>query len=256
MPFIFKDILNKLSMKIGLLIPSTSNGREWTNIKESYLYELTFKTFLLTQNPEHEYVFYIGIDRGDKIYDTPQKDELLRFKLIFKNVDIQFIYMDCKKGHLTRMWNILFQRAYDEECDYFYQCGDDIKFHTKGWVNDSISTLIANKNIGITGPTNNNHFILTQVFVSRKHMEIFGHFFPEEIINWGCDDWYNWVYRPNYSFPLKTHYCSNEGGKPRYAIHNNPYFMDDYKKNVDKLRKNSKELAESHKCLIEKYLKG
>jgi hypothetical protein len=46
-------------MKIGLLIPSTSNNRPWTSIKESYLYHLTFKTFLLTQDLEHEYVFYI-----------------------------------------------------------------------------------------------------------------------------------------------------------------------------------------------------
>jgi hypothetical protein len=64
-------------MKIGLLIPSTSTGRPWTSVKESYLYNLTFKTFLLTQDPEHEYIFYIGIDKGDKIYDSPQKEELI-----------------------------------------------------------------------------------------------------------------------------------------------------------------------------------
>ena len=241
-------------MKIGLLIPCTSNGRNWSTIKESYLYNLTMKTFLLTQDSEHEYVFYIGIDRGDKIYDT-QKDELLRFKAVFKNVDIQFMYMDCKKGHLTRMWNLLFKRAYDEGCDYFYQCGDDIKFHTKGWINDCISTLIQHK-VGITGPVNNNYMILTQVFVSRSHMEIFGSFFPEEIINWGCDDWYNWVYKPSHFFPLKKHYCSNEGGLPRYAIHDNPGFMDDYKINVARLRTSSKQLAESHKHLVQRYVKN
>ena len=242
-------------MKIALLIPSTSNGRPWTSIKESYLYHLTFKTFLLTQDLEHEYVFYIGIDRGDKIYDGPQKDEFIRFKSIYKNIDIQFIYMDCNKGHLTRMWNILFQRAYDEGCHYFFQCGDDIKFHTKGWVNDCIITLSKNNNIGITGPVNNNHFILTQVFVSRVHMEIFEWFFPEEIINWGCDDWYNWVYKPSHFFPLKKHYCSNEGGTPRYAINNNSSFMKNYKYNVEKIRKSSRELAERHKNKISLYLK-
>ena len=241
-------------MKIGLLIPSTSNGRDWKKIKDSYLFNLTFKTFLLTQDPEHEYVLYIGIDRGDKIYDTKDQEEFHRIKIIFKNIDIQFIYMDCKKGHLTKMWNILFKRAYDEDCEYFFQCGDDIQFHTKGWVNDCISTLCLHKNVGITGPVNNNYMILTQAFVSRKHMEIFGYFFPEEIINWGCDDWYNWVYKP-YFYPLKQHYCSNEGGTPRYAINNNVKFMNDYKKNVDKLRMESKQLAESHKYLVENYLK-
>ena len=241
-------------MKIGLLIPSTSNGRSWTSIKESYLYNLTFKTFLLTQDQEHEYIFYIGIDKGDKIYDSPQKDEFMRFKSIYKNIDVQFIYMDCNKGHLTRMWNILFEKAYNEGCHYFYQCGDDIKFHTKGWVNDCITTLSNNKNIGITGPVNNNYMILTQVFVSRTHMEIFGWFFPEEILNWGCDDWYNWVYKPSHFFPLKKHYCSNEGGTPRYAINNNSFFMNNYKKNVEKLRKSSRDVADIHKNKLNLYL--
>ena len=26
-----------------------------------------------------------------------------------------------KKGHLTVMWNVLFQKAYDEGCEYFFQ---------------------------------------------------------------------------------------------------------------------------------------
>lgn len=242
-------------MKIGLLIPSTSTGRPWTSVKESYLYNLTFKTFLLTQDPEHEYIFYIGIDEGDKIYDTPQKEEFMRFKLIYKNIDIQFIYMNCKKGHLTKMWNILFKRAYDEGCNYFYQCGDDIIFNTKGWINDCIDTLANHDNIGITGPVNNNNFILTQVFVSRIHMHIFQEFFPEEIVNWGCDDWYNWIYKPDYFFPLKKHYCSNEGGTPRYAINNNSSFMKNYKFNVEKIRKSSRDLAERHKYKLINYLK-
>ena len=33
-------------MKIGILIPSTSKGRDWRSYKETYLYELTLKTYL------------------------------------------------------------------------------------------------------------------------------------------------------------------------------------------------------------------
>lgn len=242
-------------MKIGLLIPSTSNNREWNSLKESYLYNLTFKTFLLTQDPEHEYIIYIGIDRGDKIYDNVQQQNMFhRFKIIYKNLNFRFIYIDADKGHLTKMWNQLFRIAYDEGCDYFYQCGDDIKFTTKGWINDSIAILQANKNIGITGPTNNNNFILTQVFVSRVHMEIFNYFFPETILNWGCDDWYNAVYKPDYYFPLKDHYCSNEGGSPRYVVNNNPTFWLNYKKNVDKLRKRSLLKGIKDKPMVDHYV--
>uniref|UniRef100_A0A6C0EXJ6 Glycosyltransferase n=1 Tax=viral metagenome TaxID=1070528 RepID=A0A6C0EXJ6_9ZZZZ len=241
-------------MKIGLLIPTTSKGRKWSTIKDSYLYNLTFKTFLLSQDLEHEYVFYIGIDNDDPIYDNKQQKVLVNFNKIFKNVTVKFIYLNCSKGHLTKMWNILFRQAYDENCDYFYQCGDDINFKTKGWVNDCILTLRKNNDVGITGPINNNNMIITQAFVSRTHMKIFNYFFPEEIINWGCDDWYNWVYKPNHFFPLKQHFCSNEGGDPRYDINNNACFRLNYSKNVNHIRNFSRLLAEKHKPLIQQYL--
>jgi hypothetical protein len=56
-------------MKIALIIPCTSKNRPWTNIKESYLFNLTFKTFLLTQDKEHEYHFYLGIDNDDTLFN-------------------------------------------------------------------------------------------------------------------------------------------------------------------------------------------
>jgi hypothetical protein len=239
-------------MKIGLLIPTTSNGKKWSTIKDSYLFNLTLKTFLLTRDLEHEYVFYIGIDHDDPIYNEEQQRSLDIFNLL-KNIHIKFIYLNCAKGHLTKMWNILFKQAYEEDCDYFYQCGDDINFKTKGWVNDSINTLTKHNNIGITGPMNNNNYIITQAFVSRTHMKIFDQFFPEEIINWGCDDWYNYVYKPNHFFPLDHHLCVNEGGQPRYDINNNSSFRSDYSKNVLKIRTISKQIADKQKPLIYMY---
>ena len=160
-----------------------------------------------------------------------------------------------KKGHLTKMWNILYQQAYDEGCDYFFQCGDDIFFATNKWVNDCIQCLKKHNDIGLTGPINNNCRILTQAFVSRKHMDIFGWFFPEEIFNWCCDDWYNWVYKPNHFFPLKNHFCSNQGGEPRYIINGNEMFMVNVSENVSTLRQKTMVLAEKHKQLIMNYMK-
>lgn len=210
-------------MKIGLLIPSTSNGREWNNYKETYLYMNTLNSFLLTYDKEHSYTFYIGIDRNDKVYDDAlNKSELTRFCSSMKNIEIEFIYMDhISKGHLTIMWNVLFKKAYSDGCDYFFQCGDDIDFKTNGWVNSCINALKQSNNIGLAGPLNNNSRILTQSFVSRKHMELFGYYFPPEIINWFCDDWINLIYKAmNKFYPLKGHYCVNIGGKERYVINN------------------------------------
>lgn len=213
-------------MKIGCIIPATSKNRQWNSIEESYLYTTTLKTFVITYNKEHTYTFYIGIDTGDLIYDnTENKQKLEHFCKIMRNIDIKFICMDgIAKGHVTIMWNRLFEKAYSDGCDYFFQCGDDIEFKTKDWVNDCIETLQKSENIGLVGPINNNPRLLTQSFVSRKHMEFFGYYFPPEIVNWYCDDWINDVYKGiNKFYPLKNHLCNNIGGEPRYDINNEIY---------------------------------
>jgi hypothetical protein len=208
-------------MKIGILIPTTSNQRTWDKPEDSYLYNLTLSTFENTYNTEHEYVFYIGIDKGDKLFDKSSTQQFFSnyIKKNMYNCTIQFIYIqNVKKGHLSKMWNILFKIAYDDKCNYFFQCGDDIMFKTNNWINDCIKTLQSNNNIGVTGPINNNCRILTQTFVHRTHMDIFTFYFPEDIINWCIDDWINLVYKELHYFPLYNHYCSNEGGSPRYLI--------------------------------------
>jgi len=88
----------------------------------------------------------------------------------------------------------------------------------KGWIEESIKTLQENGNIGMTGPknTNGNTRILTQCLVHRKHIDIFGFFFPEEIKNWYCDDWINDIY-PRIRIP-EMYTCFNSGGEPRYTI--------------------------------------
>ena len=256
--------------KIAFLIITTSNKRDnWNNIKDSYLYNMTLKTLLLTQNKEYNYKFYIGIDKNDRIFDKKdQQEEIFKFNKVFKNIDFEFIVYDnneIPKGHHTKMWNILFKKAYNDNFDYFYQCGDDIVFKTQNWIKDSIEMLKSKNNIGLTGPINNNNRILTQSFVSRKHMEIFGWYFPEEIKNWCCDDWYNMVYHPKYLYPLHNHFAENNGGAPRYDINNDPNFTGNnipmvskqiFSHNVMKLRLETQELANKHKLLIEKYLES
>lgn len=252
-----------MSKKIAFLIITTSNKRDsWKTIKDSYLYNITLKSSLMTLDKEHEYIYYVGIDKNDRIFDKDdQQLELLKFKQAFKNIDFKFIIYDnakIPKGHHTIMWNELFKQAYSDKCDYFYQCGDDIEFKTKGWINDCINMLKSKNDVGLTGPINNNNRILTQSFVSRKHMEIFGWYFPEEIKNWCCDDWYNMVYLPNYLYPLRNHYAENKGGEPRYIINNDPGFMTPNRNatmdNVNRLRHETQLLANRHKKLIANYL--
>lgn len=211
-------------MKIGVLIPATSKGHSWKTIKDTFLYKYSLTSFLLTRSEQYTYTFYIGIDRHDPVYDLNEnKKHFERICSIMTGVSIEFIYMDnIPKGHLTVMWNVLFQKAYDDKCDYFIQCGDDIIFKTKGWIEAGINKLQTSSNIGVCGPVNNNPRILTQSLVSRKHMEIFNYYFPPEIINWFCDDWINEVYAAiNKLYILREHFCINAGGQPRYDINNN-----------------------------------
>lgn len=234
-------------MKIAILIPSTSKGRDWTTYKETYLYEKTLKTMLLTYDKEHKYRFYIGIDEGDRIYDNPLvKESLHRFVSIMQNIEIEFVYMSgIEKGHLTVMWNRLFQKAYDAGFDYFFQCGDDIEFKTAGWTNACIEALSNSGGVGVAGPINNNARILTQSFVSRKHMELFDYYFPPEIINWCCDDWINDVYQAIGTFyPLANHLCINVGGLPRYQVNNDPTISLNFNKKIQKLREHCAKIVQ------------
>ena len=245
-------------MKIGCIIPSTSKGRHWAKIEESYLYQNTLKSFVLTYDKEHEYIFYIGIDKNDPVYDTNyNKEKLRKFCSVMKNMKIEFIYMDgITKGHLTVMWNRLFEKAYNDGCDYFFQCGDDIEFKTKKWVNDCIATLQKSGDIGLVGPINNNPRILTQSFVSRKHMDLFGYYFPPEIINWYCDDWINDVYKGiNHFYPLNAHLCINIGGKPRYDINNNTFTtQEEFTSSIETMRELCKNIVERDlKRIMDKY---
>ena len=244
-------------MKIGLLIPCTSKNRpSWKTIKDSYLYTLSINTFVTTMDKEHEYVYYIGHDDGDRIYGQQEEHKKLEaVSSIFSNIAFKYIsFKDIKKGHVTKMWNVLFEEAYNDGCNYFFQCGDDIHFKTKGWINACIQMLKKHNDIGLTGPINNNSRILTQSFVSRKHMDIFGYYMPEEIINWCCDDWYNEVYKPQYFYPLKQHFCSNEGGNPRYTIDNNDTFRINFQNNLITLRQKTSILAMNDKKKIKEYI--
>lgn len=217
------EILNNTSItskKIGVIIPTTSKGKNWKTVEETFLYNKTLKSFIMTTNLLHNVVFYIGIDNDDNLWNLQENRKKLSSLIKNReNIHFKFIHMnDIPKGHVTRMWNVLFENAFNDDCEYFLQCGDDIIFITNGWLDDSIKILKNYDDIGVTGPLCNNSRILTQTMVSRKHMEIFKFYFPRIIINWFCDNWINEVYKPDYFYPLQNHKCINDGGVPRYNI--------------------------------------
>ena len=67
------------SQKIAMLIPCTSKGRDnWKTMKDTYIIDYSVKHFLLTQDKEHEYVFYIGYYSDDRIFADASQQDILK----------------------------------------------------------------------------------------------------------------------------------------------------------------------------------
>lgn len=224
---------------IALLIPSTTKGKNWKNIEDSFFYKIFIPSFIKIINDKYTYKIFLGYDQDDTLLRKLENHEICKDLLKNDNVQIEFIKLNVPKGHLSKMWNILFKKAYDDNYDYFYQCGDDIEFNNSKQIFDlSIEKLKNKNNIGVSGPytINGNRKILTQSFVSRKHMDIFGFYFPEEIKNWYVDDWMSEIYKPDYFSPISNNKIKNSGGNVRYVVKkdcNWKKFVILYKKNLN-----------------------
>lgn len=202
---------------VGIIIPSTTRGKIIKSVLELPLVDIFFKNLVKTYNTNKSNLncrVYVGYDFDDPIYiNDENRNIIINFVNTLDNqLSIRFIKFpeNIEKGHLTRMWNILCEVAYDENCDYIYHCGDDIEFLTENWLMSSIELLKKNNDFGISGPIVSNHSILlTHALFPRKHVEILGKLFDEEIKNWYIDDWYNLLYSPNNVFVDFNHLCNN-----------------------------------------------
>jgi len=223
-------------MKVSLLIPVTSNRRSFKNLNVSPLISILLKSFLEFKEEEHEYTFYVGYDKGDRFY-TLNKKEIQKY---FKDKGVNLVYEEYHNPQKSPVfvWNKLFEDAYNNGEDYFYQIGDDIQILSE-WSNKFIKTLQSNKDMGVTGPLDlNNSGLLTQSFVSRYHMETFGYYFPGVFKNWYCDDWIQKTYQgSDLFFKLDSVNVRNKGGDPRYVINRSSrkFLQEEVDKGIDKL---------------------
>lgn len=224
-------------MKIAILVPTTTNNTKFKNLNDTHLFKYLIPSLMNTLPEDLQYSIYYAIDDNDKIYNKIQNRKKLlnpqyykqftnkSFKITMKPFILSTKYIH--KGNVVAMWNMLFKKAYDDGCDYFFQTGDDIVFYQKDWLRTCLKQIIANNNIGISAPNDiNNMRILTQSIVSRKHYDIYGYYFNPKITNWGCDDWINGVYNQQFLRRNNTTLC-NKGGKPRYEVVNNRELWDE-----------------------------
>jgi len=231
-------------MKIAVIIPVTSNKCNYNNFKDTDLFNILFKSFFTSYSLSaavgpgdlnYEYKFYLGIDSDDAFYQNDKvQNDINTFINVMKNTTIEFLTIDSlNKGNVCYIWNELFKKAYEDNYDYFLQIGSDIYFQDKGWVDECIDILKQNNDIGVVGMTdmgrkkyNPNDTLLTQSFVSRKHMDIFGFYYPHEFKNWFIDDWISEIYDKNKRKFIIPHRIYNCGGQPRYNIYGDRSLCD------------------------------
>jgi len=237
-------------MKIAVIIPVTSNKCSYNNFKDTDIFNILFKSFFTTYSVDdlnYEYMFYLGIDSDDDFYKNDKvQHEIKNFIKVMKNTEVVFVSIDSiHKGNVCHIWNELFKKAYEDNNDYFLQIGSDIHFQDKGWVNACLDILKENDDIGVVGMTDEgrkkydpNDSLLTQSFVSRKHMDIFGFYYPSEFKNWFIDDWISEIYDKNRKKFIIPHKIYNCGGAPRYIIYGDRTLCD---KLLNKYRNNISE---------------
>ncbi len=203
--------------KVAFLIPSTTNKRdEWNEAQDTYLWKILCES-LEKYTPAHEIKLFIGYDDDDRIYSVAE--ERLKFRARFMNFKIEWFPMIHKKGKVNLIWNSLAYEALKQEYDYLKVLGDDIRMpNDNGWLGCFINKLKKNENIGFSAGWSNNDQIPTQFLIHKTHINIFGFVYPNEIPNWGVDNWLYDIYPEKYRNWIKSFPLLNVGGQPRYEI--------------------------------------
>ena len=211
-------------MKIGILIPTTTFKTKFKKLEDTFLFKICLPSLLNTINNQHTYELYLAIDDNDKVYSKLQNHKKLlnknTYKNINKNIKLTPHILSTKKiekGNVVGYWNMCYEKAYNDNCEYFVQCGDDIIFYDKNWLDQCIHHLKLNMDYGVSTPVDiRNKDLMTQSVVSRKHYELFGYYYPPELKSWFCDNYITDLYKDSLGTFVRAR-LENKGGDPRYT---------------------------------------
>ncbi len=222
-------------MNIAFCIPTTSRNTYNNSITDTPLNSILFKSLMNNHDcydNELNIHLYIGYDYNDRLFSIKENQSILNEKYHFLN--IHWIKVEVEPGYVTKVWNILANKAINNNMDYLYILGDDIHIDRTPFIKEWINQLKVNNNIGWIAGDNGNKNIPTQFFIHKTHHKIFSYIFPSEIKNWYCDNLLCMLYSPYYCKWLKEYKHLNKGGDPRYR----PIevtLSDIYKREVSKL---------------------
>lgn len=187
-------------MVVGVLITLCSKNQDWDTLHNCDFFSVFLNSYQMTKTPSHKHRIYLGYDENDKFFVKHRQEIIDRLP---KDSKVVVLPKWCN-GNPCEAWNILFKTAYNDDCEYFYQCGSDIVHNVRGWDDYFINLMKKNDNDCIVGGVDarcwiqrcliNETGILENVFTGRKHYERFGWFFPPEVKTWYSDDLITKIY--------------------------------------------------------------
>jgi len=201
--------------EVAFIVPTTSRGRPWETIKDTYLYNI-FCQSLFQHVPDFNITIYFGYDQNDKIFSD--LESRLTIDAIFgTKFKVEWVEFTPDPGNVVAVWNGLANRAIKDGFEYLMIVGDDVRFpNDKGWLGLFKRNLKKNKNTGWSAGWSNNDQIPTQFLIHKNHIESFGFVFPPQLKNWYCDNWLSEVYPASFRYWRKDYPLLNCGGEPRY----------------------------------------
>ena len=175
--------------KVVFIIPSTSRNMNYKDVASCSLMNILYES--LKKLDISKYKFIIGIDDDDEFYNK-NIDELKatlpdNFHFHFlNNYDKSYVCI------VNQLADIAIKQ-YDAE--YLYVFADDLNVYELDYINTFIDWFKKHENLGLGwGIDEGNHRICTHPFLSKKHVNMLGYFYPSAIKNWYCDDWVTLLY--------------------------------------------------------------
>lgn len=185
---------------IAILIPLCSKKQDYLHLGDVDFFQLFLNGWNNCVSKKHNYRFYIGYDENDEFF-IKEHDKLIKRVKGFGEIIV--LPKSCN-GSPCKAWNILYEKAYNDGHDYFYQCGSDIIHGVKDFDDYFVSIMKKNDDDCICGGVDahfwmervirNQNGILENVFTGRKHYERFKFFFPPEVDTWFSDDMITRIY--------------------------------------------------------------
>src|SRR5271170_5351338 len=119
---------------VGVLISSTSKNSNYTTYLDYCLLK-NIDSFIENSSNNNKYNFYIGYDTGDLFFEKNHENILNHLNNL--NLTNYFFSIhrvaNISTSNPCYVWNFLAKLAYEEDCDYLFQTGDDIIYKTKEW---------------------------------------------------------------------------------------------------------------------------